>query len=259
MFESIPQQAITEIWSTIWRDEQVIDPRQFFRQRLFVEGYPIFRRYLPATAETILDAGGGSGRYGVKFALDYPAAKIVVADISSESLRLVRRIARAFGVCNIDLTQADLRHLPFPDGYFDVVFCDAVLQHLPDEDQVLSEFKRVLKSGGTLIIANVNFWNFHTFYKFCLRLLNRPYRYGFERCYTHRSQRQLLDHHGFNLLTQDGFYPAYGLYRLKIIHPIFSWLGRAVNRLTKWLDVPTNRLCSRVFGMEIIAVATKIN
>jgi SAM-dependent methyltransferase len=40
--------------------------------------------------------------------------------------------------------------LPFPDESFDLVFGHAVLHHLPDLDAAFTEFRRVLKPGGTL-------------------------------------------------------------------------------------------------------------
>jgi ubiquinone/menaquinone biosynthesis C-methylase UbiE len=36
---------------------------------------------------------------------------------------------------------------PFPENYFDVFHCRAVLMHVPDTMAVLAEIKRVLKPG----------------------------------------------------------------------------------------------------------------
>jgi ubiquinone/menaquinone biosynthesis C-methylase UbiE len=43
---------------------------------------------------------------------------------------------------------ADVEHLPFRDASFDVVTCFAVLHHLYDFDALVSEVRRVLRSGG---------------------------------------------------------------------------------------------------------------
>jgi len=56
---------------------------------------------------------------------------------------------------------ADALDLPFPDNYFDKVYSIAVFHHLPSEElrlRFLSEVKRVLKPGGSLIIT---VWKFH--------------------------------------------------------------------------------------------------
>lgn len=44
----------------------------------------------------------------------------------------------------------DVTDLPFEDNYFDVAHCRSVLMHVPDTAAVLSEVKRVLKSGGII-------------------------------------------------------------------------------------------------------------
>jgi SAM-dependent methyltransferase len=51
----------------------------------------------------------------------------------------------------VDL-QADLRALPFAQGQFDVVYASHVLEHIKDDAQVLSEVKRVLRTGGLAVL-----------------------------------------------------------------------------------------------------------
>jgi SAM-dependent methyltransferase len=48
----------------------------------------------------------------------------------------------------LDARLGDARELPFPDGSFDAVTCNHTLYHVPDPDQALSEFVRVLRPGG---------------------------------------------------------------------------------------------------------------
>lgn len=60
---------------------------------------------------------------------------------------------------NLDYTTADLYSpiadvkanicdLPFEDNSFDVVFCNHVLEHIPDDTKAMQELYRVLKPGG---------------------------------------------------------------------------------------------------------------
>jgi SAM-dependent methyltransferase len=60
---------------------------------------------------------------------------------------------------NIDYTTADLlspiadvkmdvQNMPFQNGTYDVVFCNHVLEHVPDDKKALSEIYRVLKRDG---------------------------------------------------------------------------------------------------------------
>lgn len=51
---------------------------------------------------------------------------------------------------------ADAHHLPFPEGHFDLVLSQGVLEHTHDSDRVAAEMYRVLKPGG-LVYAEVPF------------------------------------------------------------------------------------------------------
>tara|TARA_B100000768_G_C11223815_1_gene351818 strand:+ start:374 stop:1147 length:774 start_codon:yes stop_codon:yes gene_type:complete len=44
--------------------------------------------------------------------------------------------------------KADICNLPFEDDSFDVVFCNHVLEHIPDDKKAMQELFRVLKKGG---------------------------------------------------------------------------------------------------------------
>ena len=44
--------------------------------------------------------------------------------------------------------KADLCALPFEDDSFDVIFCNHVLEHIPDDTQAMCELYRVMKKGG---------------------------------------------------------------------------------------------------------------
>ena len=44
--------------------------------------------------------------------------------------------------------KADICDLPFEDNSFDVVFCNHVLEHIPDDTKAMQELYRVMKVGG---------------------------------------------------------------------------------------------------------------
>lgn len=44
--------------------------------------------------------------------------------------------------------EADICNLPFEDNSFDIIFCNHVLEHIPDDTKAMQELYRVLKSGG---------------------------------------------------------------------------------------------------------------
>lgn len=43
-------------------------------------------------------------------------------------------------------------YLPFPEGIFDLLICNHVLEHIEDDHKAMSEFYRVLKNGGKAIL-----------------------------------------------------------------------------------------------------------
>lgn len=47
--------------------------------------------------------------------------------------------------------KADICALPFDDNSFDLILCNHVLEHIPDDTKAMAELYRVLKKGGTLI------------------------------------------------------------------------------------------------------------
>lgn len=42
----------------------------------------------------------------------------------------------------------DVHDMPFPDEHFDIVVCNAVLEHIPRPERAVNELRRVLRSGG---------------------------------------------------------------------------------------------------------------
>ncbi len=55
----------------------------------------------------------------------------------------------------VNYQKGDLTNLPYKDGYFDIVSCVSVLEHMSFEDQIrgMREMSRVVRKGGKLIIT----------------------------------------------------------------------------------------------------------
>lgn len=50
--------------------------------------------------------------------------------------------------------------LPFPDESFDLVICIEAFQYVPDPVRAVSEFRRVLRSGGTVLVTLPFAWQY---------------------------------------------------------------------------------------------------
>ena len=67
------------------------------------------------------------------------------------------RVDRARKISGVhDAIQARLDELPFPDGFFDLVLCNHVLEHIPEDMPVVKDLRRVTALGGLLIVGVPN-------------------------------------------------------------------------------------------------------
>ena len=96
----------------------------------------------------ILDAGCGSGPLSAE--LRDRGAVVTGIDMSAGMLELARQRLGD----DVRLQRADLESpLPFDDSSFDDVVSSLVLHYLQDWTAPLAEFRRVLRSGGRLILS----------------------------------------------------------------------------------------------------------
>ena len=99
----------------------------------------------PMRGERALDLGCGTGAYA-RWLLQ-EGLTVVGVDISAGMLDAARRKTPA----GATFVQADLLHLPFDSGQFDLALCNVVLEFAPSPAGVLREALRVLKPGGRLV------------------------------------------------------------------------------------------------------------
>ena len=106
--------------------------------------------------ERILEVALGTGLSFVEILRRNPLGQVEGIDVSMRMLEKTKKRATRTGSKNYTLFLCDCRHLPFEDGTFDIVMNQYLLDILPVEDfvPILSEFKRVLKDGGRIVLAN---------------------------------------------------------------------------------------------------------
>jgi SAM-dependent methyltransferase len=105
-------------------------------------------RLLPkdGAGRRILDVGCGTGHH-LTWLRDR-GFDVAGVDGSAEMLAHARSANPG-----VELHQADVEHLPFPDGSFDAVLCVEVLRYLSDPGPCLREAARVLRPGGVLLVT----------------------------------------------------------------------------------------------------------
>jgi ubiquinone/menaquinone biosynthesis C-methylase UbiE len=94
----------------------------------------------------VLDAGCGNGLFWKKFLAPKPAVGV---DYSPQMCEL----AQAKGMTAY---QADILKLPFADEQFDLVYCAEIIQYIDDLASLLTEFTRVCRSGGRIVVSTIN-------------------------------------------------------------------------------------------------------
>lgn len=116
--------------------------------------YEHFHRYALAARwcanMRILDAACGEG-YGSAL-LATSASSVEAVDISEDA---VEHACQRYGhIEELNFQVADCTSLPFSDNEFDRVVSFETLEHLTAQDQLLAEFRRVLKPDGFLILSS---------------------------------------------------------------------------------------------------------
>ena len=104
------------------------------------------------SGDKVLDVAGGSGDLSRLFAKKVGATgQVVLTDINASMLSVGRDRLIDDGA-SVPALQCDAEKLPFPDNYFDCVIVAFGLRNMTHKDKALAEMRRVLKSGGRLLV-----------------------------------------------------------------------------------------------------------
>jgi len=130
----------------IFDDLMAAEPRHFWfrsRRRLILDAlrqhFPQMRRFL--------DVGCGTGFVLEGVARTFPGVEMVGSDVRANALdRAATRVPGAV------LLQMDARRMPFTES-FDVIGAFDVIEHIPEDAEVLAEMRRALRPGGGLVLT----------------------------------------------------------------------------------------------------------
>ncbi len=103
---------------------------------------------------SVLEVAPGPGYLAIDLA-KLGKYKIIGLDISKDLVEIAQRNVKEAGV-EVEFQQGSVADIPFADSMFDFIICTAAFKNFKEPFKALSEMYRVLTSGGTALIIDMN-------------------------------------------------------------------------------------------------------
>lgn len=106
-------------------------------------------------AARVLELGCGDGKNIISIAAALPGARCVGLDLSESQIRQASALARAAGVTNVELMQADVRDIGADFGTFDYVIAHGVYSWVPDfaREGLMAAIGHTLAPHGVAMVS----------------------------------------------------------------------------------------------------------
>lgn len=185
----------------------------------------------------VLDVGCGVGIFG-SILIEKFKLKVYGLEISEAAIRKSRGMGIDTRFGNIDLKW------PYRSRFFDIVSGNQIIEHIINPDHFLTEARRLLKKNGLLILStpNLSAWfnriiflfGYHPFFSeastvdktvglgFTRKITPNRKPLGHIRVLSVRAIRDLLDMHGFELISIKGMEVEYLPGFMRIFDKFFS-------------------------------------
>jgi SAM-dependent methyltransferase len=145
----VDEQFVVQLGSPAFRD--VVENRWRMFERAIDEW---LRRSGTAAPSRLLDAGCGDG-INLSFLGRLTSVRRWTTTLVGIDYNTLR-VRRAQTLHLSGLARSSVTALSFRDASFDIIICNHVLEHVPDDVTALVELRRVLRPGGLLIIGVPN-------------------------------------------------------------------------------------------------------
>jgi len=125
----------------------------YFVPAMFLPWAAILLRHAALqSGERLLDVACGTGIVSRQAApLVGTHGQVVAVDMNPAMLAVARALPAPSGAA-INWQEGNAMALPFPDGAFDVAFCQHGLQFVPDRAAAVREMRRILAPGGRALV-----------------------------------------------------------------------------------------------------------
>ena len=212
------------------------------------------RQYVALEGRNILDIGCGLGMYVDKFRRY--SDEVHGVDVDPDKIALASE-----WLPNLQVAPGE--HLPYPDGQFDVILLNEVIEHVDDDRMTIREAYRCLRPGGHILIYAPNrlypfethgFYVFGRYYFRLLPVVNwlphaiRDVFCPHVRIYTAREIRRLFDGLDVELVAETHIMPG-----LDNVAERYGPFGRLIHKGRDLIEATP----LRCFGISHFVVARK--
>ncbi|OGI71100.1 hypothetical protein A3B84_03005 [Candidatus Nomurabacteria bacterium RIFCSPHIGHO2_02_FULL_35_13] len=135
----------------------------------------------------VADLGAGSGFYTIPAAKMVPMGKVYAIEIQKDFLTTIRNKGIEARLNNLECLLGDVEKMggtKIKDKIVDAVIASNILFQVEDKEKFLEEAKRILKSGGELLLVD---WSDNS----------SPIGPGFDKVISKSKAREMLEEKGF--------------------------------------------------------------
>lgn len=150
----------------------------------------------------VLEVGCGTAINSYMLAVD-EKNECYAMDISEQSIESARKIGKHFPQ-NINLFIGDAQNIYYPDGFFDIIFSQGVMEHFKDYDRFLKEQIRLISDYGYILISVPQKFNPYTIYKH-IRIRKGIWEWGWETEYSLPDFKKMARIYDLELLEAIGY------------------------------------------------------
>ncbi len=160
-------------------------------------------KYLPKNAKTVLDVGCGTGSFALHLKEKFQVEAWGIEYVEEHARAAEKVLDKAFaGPCEDYLDE-------LPDGYFDAIYFNDVLEHMLDPYSVLDRIKAKLSPDGVVISSIPNIRSYDTFMKLAVKKDWKYEKNGIldhthYRFFTGKSTKRMYEELGYEVLTHEG-------------------------------------------------------
>jgi arsenite methyltransferase len=153
-----------------------------------------------------LDVGCGTGFPLIELAHVHGASSHFTGiDIWVDALARARQKCELHGLANVDIVEADIVSMPFPNAHFDLVVSNIGINNFRDPQAALRECSRVAKTGARLVLTTNVKGHFGGLYALLDAILSESGLEAAREALHHEEEHRLSNRTITDLLVTSGF------------------------------------------------------